>query len=630
MKKFLLSLAAIAMSCSAVSAADLLYDLQFGSSVNVDQKYYPKNSSYTATFDYTLTENAVFEVANFNNNNNGWADFIKCGRKGNASVGSITSLFTIPDQVTSVVLGISKFNEAGMVNGIYVERSLDNATWERIASATESEYDAESMTLTIDLDAVAEDAYYRIAIDCASAKGNGVVWLSSVEIYGQAAISDDRKPAGLSFNKPSFTIDSGLHTFTGAILSNPNNLEVTYTSSNPAVAEINENYIKINGVGTTIITAESEATEEFQAGKASYTLNVVAGATNISKMIDLAPAKGDKVFVTGDLTVVFVSGSYVYVTDMLDYATLLYGSNDYAIGDVIPSGWEATNNTYNGLLEWSGSFPAASGKEDLIHYDTVTSISEDDVNRVVWLKGIKFSESTPESKASVEITLDDQSTFTLYNQFGLEQMPAATYNVLVAVSLYKNALQLYPCEFVDASTIKEPTFPSSVLVATDGTDVTMTQGIDGFGDIEVRIKGETENDNITISLETPEGWDSVISMHAFQAGDINPLTRAKAAEWLPISYLMQAGGMQTNTITLAADGTSYEFPTYLVYNNQADYANPITFYVDVKKKELTGVDTIGEVVEEAAYYNLQGVKIENPVEGIYVKVVNGKASKVVL
>lgn len=44
----------------------------------------------------------------------------------------------------------------------------------------------------------------------------------------------------------------------------------------------------------------------------------------------------------------------------------------------------------------------------------------------------------------------------------------------------------------------------------------------------------------------------------------------------------------------------------------------------------TGVETIGEEEGVAVYYNLQGVRVENPEHGIYVKVTNGKATKVVL
>ena len=44
----------------------------------------------------------------------------------------------------------------------------------------------------------------------------------------------------------------------------------------------------------------------------------------------------------------------------------------------------------------------------------------------------------------------------------------------------------------------------------------------------------------------------------------------------------------------------------------------------------TAVDTIGVEEGEAVYYNLQGVRVESTERGIFVKVVNGKATKVVL
>ena len=56
-----------------------------------------------------------------------------------------------------------------------------------------------------------------------------------------------------------------------------------------------------------------------------------------------------------------------------------------------------------------------------------------------------------------------------------------------------------------------------------------------------------------------------------------------------------------------------------------------TFNYTVDKSVPTGVEAIGAVEEgEAVYYNLQGVRVENPERGIFVKVVNGKATKVVL
>ncbi|MDE5842862.1 MAG: hypothetical protein K2H35_03905 [Muribaculaceae bacterium] len=648
MNKFLLSLAAVALSSSAVSAADLLYDLQFGQTVNVGNKYYAGNSAYTETFDYKLSATEVFEIGNFNNNKNGW-EFIKCGRKGNASTGTITSLFAMPDAVTSVVLGINKFNETGIVNSFTLERSLDANVWEQVATASEDDYNTTSKTLTLDVTATpVGNAYYRISIDCASAKSNGVVWLSDVKYYGEPAVADDREPSGLAFNGLSFIVDSTTKFFSKAVLSNPNNLEVTYTSSNPAVGEIYENIsengtktvgVRIMGTGTTVITAESPESDTFQPGKVSYTLQVVDGALTIAKMIEKAGSKGDKVFVTGDLSVVFVSGRYVYVTDLFDKGTLLYGNNNYKTGDIIPGGWEAENATYNGLLEWSGSFPEAIGNQT-VRYETFSEITEADINRVGWIKGIKFDTATPEDTevngkiqhGSTVITLLDGSTFTLYNQFGLASEPAGTYNVLVAVTTHNGNLQLYPCEYVDASTIKEPTFPETLDITTDSDQITVTQKFDSTGYMEVYVNGKTPNDTFTITVATPEGWDGVISMHTFDPrGMIQPLKAAQEADWMPLEYLQALNCEVSNELKFETGGEyNPEFNVYLVYNNQFDQANPIFFYVYVSKDEAAAVEAIDAAEEKAEYYTLEGIKVENPVKGIYVKVVGDKVSKVVL
>ena len=45
---------------------------------------------------------------------------------------------------------------------------------------------------------------------------------------------------------------------------------------------------------------------------------------------------------------------------------------------------------------------------------------------------------------------------------------------------------------------------------------------------------------------------------------------------------------------------------------------------------IMGVDAIDAEQGEAEYFNLQGVRVENPAEGIYVRVLNGNASKVMI
>ena len=64
-------------------------------------------------------------------------------------------------------------------------------------------------------------------------------------------------------------------------------------------------------------------------------------------------------------------------------------------------------------------------------------------------------------------------------------------------------------------------------------------------------------------------------------------------------------------------------------------AGTYLFTIDFESKTVRvdlsdGVENI-EVTEEeeVEYYNLQGVKVANPSNGVYIRVINGKATKVV-
>ncbi len=108
----------------------------------------------------------------------------------------------------------------------------------------------------------------------------GSVFIKSITVEYDAS---GKKPAGLKFE--SSEIKAILkQPFTEPKLTNPNNLTVTYSSTNPAVAEVDANTGKVTlkAVGTTMIQASSEETETFGPGSASYTLNVQDGKEKTS------------------------------------------------------------------------------------------------------------------------------------------------------------------------------------------------------------------------------------------------------------------------------------------------------------------------------------------------------------
>ena len=113
-----------------------------------------------------------------------------------------------------------------------------------------------------------------------------------------------KKPAGLSWGTSARTVTIGADDNIFPTLSNENNLAVTYSSSETSVATIAaDGTITLVTAGSTVITASSEETAEFEAGHAQYTLTVKDAQggggeeqieqITVAKAIELANALAD-------------------------------------------------------------------------------------------------------------------------------------------------------------------------------------------------------------------------------------------------------------------------------------------------------------------------------------------------
>lgn len=77
-------------------------------------------------------------------------------------------------------------------------------------------------------------------------------------------------------------------------------------------------------------------------------------------------------------------------------------------------------------------------------------------------------------------------------------------------------------------------------------------------------------------------------------------------------------------------------PVSAVHFNMPVVAPSVTFTLDVSKRLLTvsGIDGSGiedvtaPAAADAVYYNLQGIRVDAPADGIFIKVAGGKSSKV--
>ena len=89
----------------------------------------------------------------------------------------------------------------------------------------------------------------------------------------------NKAEAGLSYATTNYNVELFDKSFVTPVLTNPNNLTVTYASDKVAVAEVNENtgaiILNTNAVGKATITASFAGNDNYLTGYASYTINVI-------------------------------------------------------------------------------------------------------------------------------------------------------------------------------------------------------------------------------------------------------------------------------------------------------------------------------------------------------------------
>ena len=140
--------------------------------------------SYTSTWQ-NVTDNFAWNLSNFNNNDNGW-DYVKCGRKNNASTATISTASSVPVPVTKVSINISNFT-TGYVTSITLYGGSDATTSIKTFSISNG-----TQTVTVPTNQRTANQKYKIEFVCTAGKSNGLVTLAGVSLY-----ADNSNKAGV-------------------------------------------------------------------------------------------------------------------------------------------------------------------------------------------------------------------------------------------------------------------------------------------------------------------------------------------------------------------------------------------------------------------------------------------------
>ena len=406
----------------------------------------------------------------------------------------------------------------------------------------------------------------------------------------------------------------------------------------------------------------------------------------------IALSSGTPIKVDYELTVGFVNVKNVFACDADGDFIQIYNDNELKVGDKIPAGWEATYTLFNGVTPeiekatlpteiTEGTFtPKAVAVADL---------TKDLVNNVVMLKDVVISAATPAGQSNFTAKVGETEV-TLRNHYKLASVEAGIYEVTLVVTVNKEGVvSLYVISYNKTGEAPEepvvPVEPTAVksvaetIAVADGTlvkvDYTLTVAwvyannvfcCDPDGDfIQIYNKNQLKVGDVI-----PAGWQATYKLY-------NNTTPELTECALPEE--VTAGTFTAKEVPAEDITAKLVNNVVLIKNVTLDAATPAASESDNEKKNFTG--TVGDVtlnlrnhykVESvpagvyditvvvslnngepslyvinfakasgisnitvdadapAVYYNLNGVRVDNPANGIYIRIQSGKAEKVIL
>lgn len=347
--------------------------------------------------------------------------------------------------------------------------------------------------------------------------------MNAIQLY----CINDGADAELSFEKESATVAVG-KTFTQTV-TNPNNLTISYASSNTDIATVDATTGEVTGVavGSTTITATGEGTG-FKTGKAKYTINVID--------VPAAPA--------------------------------------YSLGA------DRTSVTFT-----------SEGADQI----TVVTYQIDGESTTKIIDAASTTVNCNSMAARFEVTGKNAAGETNKTEFNLINELNATYTV----TLLNNEL---------AATEGVHHHSGELTGLNEGDEVTLK--VVGFDSKEAILYNATEND-----------------LEQFNNASKAP---AKADKEKVIMLPSQTYAMKLNGHSMVYNAKPFENVGKLEV--EAEFTPFVGATVKTNEGVPTGIEDVEAGAEEGEveYFNLQGVRVMNPTNGIYIRKCGSEVTKVCL
>ena len=581
-------LAAFALLASTANATADTFEVTTGSSS------WPNCNQYTLSINSKVDMGgSKWTATNFSNNDNNWTN-LRCGRKNNASVGVISSVSALSFKVTKVTINAEIHKANGVLNAVTL-KVADNSQFtnavEQTATIPSNLTNGSKYTWDINVASPAENMFYKIEFDCGSkTANNGFLGINNLTFtYETTPPSDELgeiKYNGETADGKTFTVVGGTEMKFSA--ANAETMSITLNNGTP-------NFVNGSEISWTAPVVE-EATEyslTVKAGKSSSdSADGVSVSANFTVIVTPAP-KAETYILLTDLAQlsngaeVIITGSTKTDTFGMSNTIMANGNKSrFAKGTEIV---EPENNKITGVFENVGIFKVSKSDES---YVFCLVNGSDNAGKYISgnaKDGCKYSD-TPQNYT---LSLTDGvlkfvigSNALFYNKssqwFNFDSNTTAS-DAFVRIDLY-----------VKVITPDAPALHSEVETDSEGV-----------------ITGST------LKFEdVPEGhsiWWRIVPEVAETPADGMVKEEAEFQKY-------------TEPVTLTA-GTKGTLHYYAQHDATGGKSETKTAKVNVPDED-TGIAGIEAEDGKADYFNLQGVRVQNPEKGIFIRVQNGKAVKI--
>lgn len=314
------------------------------------------------------------------------------------------------------------------------------------------------------------------------------------------------------------------------------------------------------------------------------------------------------------MKVIYESGKYMMVN--CGYNNMLFYSNTAATtprnnGDTFKRAEgkfqiyynqrEITNYTISEITAGDPVNPTPVEAEDFEN-----NIAANNMYQYFTIKGMTIS-GIDGKNATLTDAAGNEVEVKLYNQFGIEGFEEVeNVDITGFVGIYKDNLQFWPVTILPAQveiTVPEGAHSFEAKEVVDGDDVNIKiSGVHAESELYYRFTAKGE-----------ENKEPEIEAYAV---DHEGFTKSE-------NFTLEEDGTYTHLIPVTEPGT---FEIY-TYHAASDTKSEVKV---LEAAATTGIELIGADNDaEAEYFNLQGIRVDNPENGLYIVRQGGKTFKVV-